>query len=62
MYNFFFTLIIIISIIFVAFSFQAILYFFDIKSNKEHIFYLVWFLLLLLLYFILPKNYKFFQN
>ena len=50
-----------ISAIFIVLAIKSILYFFNI-SLKELYFYPIWFSVLLLLYFILPKKYNYFQS
>ena len=50
-----------ISAIFIVLAVKSIFYFFNI-SVKEASFYPIWFSVLLLLYFILPKKYNYFQS
>ena len=50
-----------ISAIFIVLAIKSIFYFFNI-SLKELSFYPIWFSVLLLLYFILPKKYNYFQS
>ena len=50
-----------ISAIFIVLALNSIVYFFGI-TFKEFTFYPIWFSVLLLLYFILPKKYNYFQS
>ena len=50
-----------ISAFFIVLAIKSIFYFFNI-SLKELSFYPIWFSVLLLLYFILPKKYNYFQS
>ena len=54
-------LLFLISAIFIVLAIKSIFYFFDV-SLKEFSFYPIWFSVLLLLYFILPKKYNYFQS
>jgi len=54
--------ILISSIVAISYSFEAIFYFFTIKSSSEHFFYMLWFSLLTLMYYMLPSDYKYFSE
>ena len=54
-------LLFLISAIFIVLAIKSIFYFFNV-SIQEFSFYPIWFSVLILLYFILPKKYNYFQS
>ena len=60
--NFYIKLLFIISAISIILALKSIFYFFNVKVTKDSTIYPVWFSVLILLYFILPKNYNYFTS